>query len=65
MLILTRRINQTINIDSNIQVTILGIKGKHVRVGVSAPKDVTVHREEIFKRIEAEKVKEDNLSYWP
>ncbi|WP_394181465.1 carbon storage regulator CsrA [Marinomonas posidonica] len=65
MLILTRRINQTINIDSNIQVTILGIKGKHVRVGVSAPKDITVHREEIFKRIEAEKVKDDNLSYWP
>jgi len=65
MLILTRRINQTINIDSNIQVTILGIKGKHVRVGVSAPKNITVHREEIFKRIEAEKIKDDSQSYWP
>jgi carbon storage regulator len=47
MLILTRRIGETLNIGDNVQVTVLGVKGNQVRIGVNAPKDVPVHREEI------------------
>ncbi|MEP7731133.1 carbon storage regulator CsrA [Marinomonas primoryensis] len=65
MLILTRRINETINIDNNIQVKIISVKGGQVRIGVTAPKDVIVHREEIYKRIEDQKRQVDNESYWP
>ncbi|GAA0226601.1 carbon storage regulator CsrA [Marinomonas primoryensis] len=65
MLILTRRINETINIDNNIQVKIISVKGGQVRIGVTAPKNVIVHREEIYKRIEDQKRQVDNESYWP
>ena len=55
MLILTRRFNETLMIGAEITVTVLGVKGNQVRIGVNAPKNVTVHREEIFERINAEK----------
>jgi carbon storage regulator len=53
MLILTRRIGETVKIGENVTVTVMGIKGTQVRVGIAAPKDVAVHREEIFERINA------------
>jgi len=52
MLILTRRVGETLNIGDDIQVTVLGVRGSQVRIGVKAPKDVAVHREEILERIE-------------
>lgn len=55
MLILTRRIGETVNIGDDIQVTILGIKGTQVRVGIIAPREVPVHREEIYERIKKER----------
>lgn len=55
MLILTRRIGETLKIGDNIAVTILGVKGNQVRVGINAPKDVAVHREEIYERIRHER----------
>lgn len=54
MLILTRRIGETLMIGDDISVTVLGVKGNQVRIGVNAPKDVAVHREEIFDRIKKE-----------
>ncbi|MEJ5207354.1 MAG: carbon storage regulator CsrA [Lysobacteraceae bacterium] len=51
MLILTRRVGETLMIGEQVTVTVLGVKGNQVRVGISAPKDVSVHREEIFQRI--------------
>lgn len=51
MLILTRRIGEKLVIDENVTVTILASKGSQVRIGIEAPRDVPVHREEIFKRI--------------
>ncbi len=54
MLILTRRVGETVMIGDDITVTVLGVKGNQVRVGVNAPKDVAVHREEIFERIKRE-----------
>lgn len=58
MLILTRKVGETIMIGDEIQVTILGVKGNQVRVGVAAPKSVPVNREEIHKKIQLEKQKE-------
>ncbi len=52
MLILTRRVGETLMIGSDVTVTVLGVKGNQVRIGVGAPKDVAVHREEIFVRIQ-------------
>ena len=51
MLILTRRVGETLMIGDSVTVTILGVKGNQVRVGITAPKDVAVHREEIFQRL--------------
>ena len=56
MLILTRRVGETLMIGDSVTVTILGVKGNQVRVGITAPKDVAVHREEIFQRIGRESV---------
>jgi len=52
MLILTRRVGETVMIGEDIVVTVLGIKGNQVRIGVQAPKNVAVHREELLKRIQ-------------
>jgi len=54
MLILTRRVGETLMIGDNVTVTVLGVKGNQVRIGVNAPRDVSVHREEIFERIKRE-----------
>ena len=54
MLILTRRLNETLMIGNEITVTVLGVKGNQVRLGVNAPKSVAVHREEVFDRIQTE-----------
>ena len=54
MLILTRRVGETVMIGEDITVTVLGVKGNQVRVGVNAPRNVAVHREEIFERIKRE-----------
>lgn len=55
MLILTRRIGETLVVGDEVTVTVLGVKGNQVRLGVNAPKDVAVHREEIYERIQKEK----------
>lgn len=54
MLILTRRIGESLNIGEDIKITLLGIKGNQVRIGIDAPKDVQVHREEIYDKIKRE-----------
>lgn len=55
MLILTRRISESVIIGDDVKVTVLGVKGSQVRLGIEAPKSVSVHREEIYQRIQQEK----------
>jgi carbon storage regulator len=55
MLILTRRVGETLIVGDDVTITVLGVKGNQVRIGVNAPKDVSVHREEIYQRIQREK----------
>ncbi len=55
MLILTRRVGETLMVGDNVTITVLGVKGNQVRIGVNAPKEVSVHREEIYQRIQREK----------
>lgn len=59
MLILTRRVGETLMVGDEVTVTVLGVKGNQVRIGVNAPKDVAVHREEIYQRIQHEKDEEE------
>ncbi len=58
MLILRRRGGETVMIGRDITITVLGVKGNQVRIGINAPKDVPVHREEIYERIQSEKAAE-------
>jgi carbon storage regulator len=61
MLILTRRVGESLMIGDEISVTVLGVKGNQVRIGVNAPRDVAVHREEIYHRIKQERVEPDEI----
>ena len=60
MLILTRRVGETLVIGDEVTVTVLGVKGNQVRIGVNAPRDVTVHREEIYERIKQEQMSDQD-----
>jgi len=61
MLILTRRVGEVLKIGDNVDVTILGVKGNQVRIGINAPKNVAVHREEIYSRIKEEQKQQPSL----
>ena len=60
MLILTRRVGETLMVGDDVTVTVLGVKGNQVRIGVNAPKEVAVHREEIYQRIRKERSGDSN-----
>ncbi len=63
MLILTRRVGETLMIGDEVSVTVLGVKGNQVRLGVNAPKDIAVHREEIYQRIQHERALQMHMSH--
>ena len=58
MLILTRRINESLRVGDDVTVTVVAVKGNQVGIGINAPKDVEVHREEIYDRVQAEKTQQ-------
>ena len=62
MLILTRRVGETVMIGDEVTITVLGVKGNQVRVGINAPKHVAVHREEIYERIKREQQPAEDLT---
>ena len=62
MLILTRRVGETLMVGDEVTVTVLGVKGNQVRIGVNAPRDVAVHREEIYERIKNEQHDKDGTN---
>ncbi|MBA2710137.1 MAG: carbon storage regulator CsrA [Tatlockia sp.] len=62
MLILTRRIGEAIIVGDDVDITILGVKGNQVRLGINAPKEVSVHRDEIYQRIQTEQNQSDKMS---
>lgn len=64
MLILTRRIGETLMIGDDVQVTVLGVVGNQVRMGVNAPKEIAVHREEIYQKIQREKQQSHTKKAW-
>ena len=65
MLILTRRVGETVMIGDDVTITVLGVKGNQVRVGINAPKHVAVHREEIYERIKREQQPEEVAAETP
>ena len=60
MLILTRKVNESLKVGDDVTVTVLGIKGGQIRIGISAPRDVAVHRQEVFERIQQEQGEAEN-----
>ena len=62
MLILTRRVGETLMVGDDVTVTVLGVKGNQVRIGVNAPKHVAVHREEIYERIKDEQIHKEGTN---